>query len=151
MATPIDFGILLGLAYTSFVDELHEELAARGFDDLGSAYGYVFRALASAPMRPSQLAERLGITNQGAFKVLEEMQSRGYVERAPDPDDGRATLIRLARRGRDALASARRFHRRYERRLAAEIGKNQAKELRRLLERLAKAPADPKQLRLRLP
>ena len=151
MATPIDFGILLGLAYTSFVGELHEELAARGFHDLGSAYGYVFRALSTGPMRPSQLAERLGVTNQGAFKILEEMQARGYVERAPDPDDGRATLIRLARRGRDALASARRFHRRYERRLSAEIGKGQARELRRLLERLARAPADPRQLPLRLP
>ncbi len=151
MATPIDFGILLGLAYTRFVDELHEELAARGFDDLGSAFGYVFRALSTGPMRPSQLAEHLGITNQGAFKVLEEMHSRGYVERAPDPEDGRATLLRLSRRGRDALASARRFHRRYERRLSAELGKNQARELRLLLERLAKAPADPKLVRLRLP
>jgi DNA-binding MarR family transcriptional regulator len=65
------------------------------------------------------------------------MERRGYVERRPDPDDGRARLLHLSGRGRAALATARRFHRAYERRLAREHGREAVANLRRLLEGIA--------------
>ena len=42
----IDLGILMGLAYQAFTDQLRARLGELGFDDLGGAYGHVFRALA---------------------------------------------------------------------------------------------------------
>ena len=39
LSTDTDIGILLGLAYAGFVDELRADLAARGFADLGPSYG----------------------------------------------------------------------------------------------------------------
>jgi hypothetical protein len=96
MSSRADFGILLGLAFQTFSDELRQSLHARGFDDLGRSYGYFFRALADGPLRLHELSPGLGITNQGAMKIVDEMADRGYLERRPDPEDGRAKLISLA-------------------------------------------------------
>ena len=104
---PIYFGILLGLAYQSFTDLLRASLAQQGFDDLGGAYGYVFRALADDEPSQRELAGRLGITDQGMAKILAEMVERRYVERHPDPKDSRVKRLGLGARGRAALAAAR--------------------------------------------
>jgi len=134
MENGADFGILLGLSFQTFSDELRAELASSGFDDLGGAYGYVFRALSQEPLHLNELAERLGMTAQGASKIVSEMEARKYVERRPDPEDGRAKRLRLTARGRAALGFARKFHAQYERRLSAEVGERQVATLRRVLE-----------------
>ena len=112
----IDFGILLGLAFRVFVDEMHADLAARGFDDLGRSYGYVFRVLGDGDRSLSELAALLGMTLPGAGKIVDEMERRRYVERKPDRVDRRVKHIALSRRGRAALAAARAFHRDFEER-----------------------------------
>jgi DNA-binding MarR family transcriptional regulator len=126
MTSEIDFGILLGLSYQAFVDELRAALHARGFTDLGPSYGYVFRALGAEALHLRALAGRLGMTDQGAGKIVDE--------RHADPDDGRIKRLRLATRGRAALAAARRFHRLYERRLAERLGSREVAITRRILE-----------------
>ncbi|MBB5873881.1 DNA-binding MarR family transcriptional regulator [Allocatelliglobosispora scoriae] len=138
-AQPIDLGILLGLAYQEFVRELRVAHEEAGFTDVGRSDGVVFRAIAGRPMTVSDLAVRLQITKQGAAQIIEEMEARGYVERHPDPSDGRARLVHLAERGRAALASARAFHRSYEERLAAAHGKAAVATLRGLLAEIAGA------------
>ncbi|HEV8550835.1 MAG TPA: helix-turn-helix domain-containing protein [Polyangiaceae bacterium] len=135
-APAADFGILLGLAFQTFTDELRAHLADAGFDDLGSAYGYVFRALSDEELHLTELAARLGMTDPGAVKIVHEMEKRGYVERRPDPDDARAKRLRLAARGRAALAAARRFHAAFERRLAKATAPHQVETTRRTLELL---------------
>jgi DNA-binding MarR family transcriptional regulator len=127
----IDFGILLGLAFRAFVNEMHADLVARGFDDLGRSYGYVFRVLGDGDRSLSELAALLGMTLPGAGKIVDEMERRGYVERRPDRVDRRVKHIALSRRGRDALTAARAFHRTFEGRLTY------SSRLRRGLERLA--------------
>lgn len=112
-----DLGLLLARAYQEFVRQLRADLAGRGFDDLGRSDGFVFRALDGRPMTVSALAGRLEVTKQAAGQIVEDMESRGYLRRRPDPGDARARLVELAPRGRAALAAARAFHRRYERRL----------------------------------
>ena len=128
-----DFGILLGLAYQAFVDELNAHMAESGFADLGRAFGYVFRALLDDSPTTSELAGRLRITPQGAAKIVEEMVAVGYVERRSDPADRRAKRLRLTDRGRRAVATARRFHAEYERRLAVAHGAERVAVVRELL------------------
>jgi DNA-binding MarR family transcriptional regulator len=132
-----DLGILVGLAYQSFVEQLRAYLAEQGFDDLGRSDGYVFRALDRAPMTTSALAALLRISKQGAGQIVDDMQRRGLIERRPDPADARARLLYLAPRGRRALNAARRFHRRYERSLAARVGTAQVDTLRVVLTAMA--------------
>lgn len=145
-STRLDFGILLMLASQEFVIELRAALAEQGFDDQGRSDGYVFRALAATPMTTSELADRLEISKQGAGQIVEDMERRGYVERRPDPTDGRARLLHLSERGRAALAAARRFHQRYERALISRHGKEAVATLRELLVAMAgeEQAADPR-------
>ncbi|HQX59233.1 MAG: MarR family transcriptional regulator [Rhodoferax sp.] len=134
MTSPVDFGVLLGLAYQVFVDELQIDLRVRGFDDIGTAYGYVFRALDAEELHLRQLAERLGMSDQGAAKIVNEMEQRGYLERHPDPVDGRIKKLRLSSRGAKALATARRFHAAYVRRLGKSLSEDDLAATRRVLE-----------------
>jgi len=132
-----DLGILLALAYQEFVTELRQDLAERGFDDLARSSGYVFRALDAEPLTTSALADRLGVSKQGAGQLVDEMTRRGYVSSRPDPSDGRARLLELSERGRAALAAARAFHRSYEQRLARRHGRAHVDDLRAMLTAMA--------------
>ena len=139
---PIDLGILLGLAYQGFVDRLRAELERQGFDDLGGAYGYVFRALADEQPSQRELARRLGITDQGMAKIIAEMVERRYVARRPDPDDSRVNRLSLDTRGQAALRAARRFHAAFERELARDLGAPAVRRLRQILDRIAHRAGD---------
>jgi DNA-binding MarR family transcriptional regulator len=146
----LDFGILLGLAYQSFTDLLRASLAKHGFQDLGGAYGYVFRALADEQPSQRELARRLGITDQGMAKIVTEMVERGYVERRADPEDSRVKRLRLGARGRAALSAARRFHAFFERQLSAQLGESAVRKLRQGLHQIAEHGADPEVAHARL-
>lgn len=129
----MDFGILLGLAYHSFVEELHQHLTAAGFTDIGSSFGYLFRVLDQRDLTATQLGEHLQITTQGAAKIIDDMVAAGYVERRPDPSDRRAKRLHLAPRGRAALETVRAFHHTYEQRLAETFGPEALNVVRQVL------------------
>lgn len=133
----LDFGILLHLAFAGFKQALHARMAADGYDDLGPSFGFVFRALGEGPLNLRAVAERLSISPQGALKIIDDMVAKRYVERRADPADKRVTLLALAPRGDKALATARRFHRRYEAELARRLGMRRMAEARAVLEALA--------------
>jgi DNA-binding MarR family transcriptional regulator len=135
--TEPDLGILLALAFQEFVTELRQDLGERGFDDLARSSGYVFRALDAEPLTTSALADRLGVSKQGAGQLVDEMTRRGYLTSRPDPSDGRARLLQLSERGRAALAAARAFHRSYEQRLARRHGRAHVDDLRAMLTAMA--------------
>lgn len=142
-----DLGILMALAYGAFVAELRADMAAAGYAELDRSFGYVVRQLADGPLTLRELADRLGITPPGALKIVDGMEADGYLERTPDPDDGRAKRLRLTRRGRAALARARDFHRRFEARLAQELGRGKAAAFRAVLEAIVRAGGEAVTLR----
>lgn len=135
----VDFGILLHVAFARFKNGLHAHLADEGFDDLGASFGFVFRGLEEAPLKLRELAERLDITPQGALKIVDDMVAKGYVTRLADPADRRATLLALAPRGEQALAAAKRFHRRFEAKLASRLGARRVADTRAVLSALVTA------------
>jgi DNA-binding MarR family transcriptional regulator len=142
-----DLGILLAMAYQEFVRELHVDLAGRGYDDLGSSDGFVFRALGRHPMTVSALAVRLEVTKQGAGQIIDDMERRGYVVRTPHPNDARAKLVDLSARGRGALAAAHAFHQRREAGLVRQHGPRALDTLRAVLTTLSggvRELADPR-------
>jgi hypothetical protein len=98
-----DFGILLGLAYQRFVDELGAHLSQAGFAGVGGSFGYVLRALAQQPLTTSQLAARrfhrnfeqdlaaeLGPRRAGTLRAA----LSGIVEREPGVVERRTRLLR---------------------------------------------------------
>ena len=57
----------------------------------------------AGPLRPSDVAERLGIVARSATDSISGLVSAGYVERRTDPADGRAHLLALSASGQAAL------------------------------------------------
>lgn len=50
-------------------------------------------------LKASEIQSALGFTAGGVTRRLDSMTARGLVERLPDPDDGRAWLVRLTSAG----------------------------------------------------
>ena len=137
--SPHDIGVVLTLALDAFKQRLHAHLADAGYDDLGPSFGFVFRSLADGPLSLVALADRLGLTSQGALKIAAEMERRGSIERQNDVEDRRVRHLVLSSRGRAALREARRFHASVERELARTHGAAHVAAARLVLESLAGA------------
>jgi DNA-binding MarR family transcriptional regulator len=56
-------------------------------------------------MRLKDLSDHLRIAPRSATEVVDDIEQRGLVERRPDPDDRRATLVALTRAGTDAATA----------------------------------------------
>lgn len=82
-------------------------MVAAGFADVRPAHGYVFQHLIKGPIRVTELAQRLGMTAQGASKQVIEMERLGYVARRGDPDDQRNRFVALTDRGWAAINAGR--------------------------------------------
>jgi DNA-binding MarR family transcriptional regulator len=65
-------------------------IAGAGFADLRPAHGFVFQHLVRGPIAISELARLLGMTAQGASKLVIELEGLGYVCRQTDPADLRS-------------------------------------------------------------
>ena len=88
------------------IDELHRRLAQRGHPDVRPAHGYAFQAIGAAGTTAGELGQRLGVTKQAAGQMVDDLIRLGYVERGPDPSDGRRRLVTLTPRGFDCLRAS---------------------------------------------
>jgi DNA-binding MarR family transcriptional regulator len=59
------------------------------------------------PVRLGALSEHLRIAPRSATEVVDALETRGLVERHPDPADRRATLVALTPRGEEVAAAIR--------------------------------------------
>jgi DNA-binding MarR family transcriptional regulator len=96
--------------------------------------------------RLTDLAERARMTKQSVGEVASDLEQRGYVERVPDPSDGRAKIIRLTERGHAAQALGVGLINEIEQEWAEQFGAERVAALRDALEaiigeRLAGVPA----------
>lgn len=93
---------LLGTAFDVFSDELERRLAETEYNDIRISHGCVFGTIDPDGSRLTDLAHRARMTKQSVGEVTSDLEQRGYVERVPDPSDGRAKIIRLTERGHAA-------------------------------------------------
>lgn len=130
--------MLLSLAGVVFVDALHQQMAADGFDSYTVRSGWVLRTLGEESLSLRELAERMGLSSPGTLKAIEPMLQAGYLERAQGPADRRVRTVQVTERGRAALARAAAFHAEFEESLTAAVGAADAEATRRGLEALVR-------------
>ncbi len=94
----------------------------------------VVRVLSGGALRVGDLAERLGVAARSATQFVDELESEGFVVRAPDPTDRRATLVELTPLGHRALASLQRAWSDEADRLVRRLSPADQVELNRLLQ-----------------
>lgn len=95
-----------------------------------------------AGVRLRDLAERLRIAPRSATDVVDQLESRGLVERAADPADRRAVRIRLTDAGRGLLRRVHGARRTEAADFFAVLAPADRAELARLLARVAADPAE---------
>jgi len=127
-------GALLRLSYESMQREVYGALAERGFPEIRPAHSAVFRHIAPGGSRLTGLAERAGMTKQSMAYLVESLQQAGLLHSLPDPNDGRARIVRLTPRGEAALETLLALSVEAEARIAGRVGTRRAAELRRTLE-----------------
>ena len=85
---------------------VHEELlraAGVRLDRAGVALLYKFRLFADTPFRVTSLATLLGVDAPTVTRKVQQLERLGYVARDADPEDGRASLIRITSSGQETL------------------------------------------------
>lgn len=100
------------------------------------------RAGVDSPLTPTELARRQMMTSGGMTAALDRLERRGLVERVPNPNDRRGSLVRLTDEGRDAIEAAVDLQADVERRLVDPLSAKEVDQLVGLLRRLLLA-ADP--------
>lgn len=115
---------------------VNEGLARSGFEDFRPAHGTIGQHIADQGSRVTELARLAQVSKPTVVYLVDDLERLGYVERIPDPDDGRAKLVRLTERGARAQREARRIIARIERDWSRALGERDFAVLRSLLERL---------------
>src|SRR6478735_8905367 len=99
---------LTRITYLSTRARQHDRLMTLAGVPLDRAAVALLRQVAdSEPLRPGELAQRLGVEASHVTRTVQQLQKSGYVTRVPDPHDGRAQRIELPEAGQQAMARIR--------------------------------------------
>jgi DNA-binding MarR family transcriptional regulator len=87
-------------------------------------------------MRLSELSEHLHIAARSTTEVVDALETRGLVERRPDPDDRRATLAVLTEHGTSVLDAIRAARGTEAQRAFGRLSQTDRAHLARILRKL---------------
>jgi DNA-binding MarR family transcriptional regulator len=101
-----EVGILLFIANRALEQRAFDAVVDAGFTDITLAQARVAARVGPEGTRVTELAEQARVTKQSAAFLVEQLEAAGYVQRGPDPTDGRARLVRLTPRARQVAQVA---------------------------------------------
>ena len=110
-------------------------LDAPSFDVLAT----LLRSGAPYRIAPLELAREAMISTSAVAQRLNKLESRGFVTREANPDDGRGTLVSLTGTGKDLIESALPDHLETERAITAVLSIDEQALLGLLLQRISTA------------
>jgi len=123
-----------------------------GFTDITQAHNAIFASLPSDGARAADMAIRAGITRQSMGELIRDMTRMGVLETIPDPDDGRAKIVRFTDYGMTVAQAGRNRIIELEEICRAEFGAEDWETTRKVLARVREmlepeGPIDPAQVR----
>ena len=101
-----NIGVLLQQLARDFERRARTTLRSRGHTDLLPSHQVVFANVGRNGSRLTVLAHQAGMTKQAMGQIVDDLEKLGYVERRPDPEDGRAKLVRFTPAGLDFVCDA---------------------------------------------
>ena len=88
-----------GIQMTLYRNIIFEKLGVNGTDM--ECLGFLLSKRISTP---TELAKYTGLSSGATTAMLDRLEKGGFIERRPNPDDRRGTLIVLAKSGADRVA-----------------------------------------------
>src|SRR5262249_39498984 len=125
-------GALLRVPAQAIHRRIITELNAAGFEELRVPHMAVLQFPGPDGVRPGLIAERAGMSKQAANQLLRSLEGLGYLSRSDAPDEGRARMVRLTKRGRAAYAKIHEILRDIEREWSTELGPKDFAQLKGL-------------------
>lgn len=134
---------LLRTAYNALAARVYASVVSgTEFDDLRPSHGNVLEQLElENGLRLTDMAVRAGITAPSMGELVDDLESKGYLERRPDPVDRRAKRIYLTERGLKNTGLGKRAQADVENYLAELLGEQRYHLLRGILEDIIAAEA----------
>jgi DNA-binding MarR family transcriptional regulator len=131
-------GALLRIAHQVSTERFAAWLEASEFKDVQPAHSAVIQPLWDEPggLRITALARGARMTKQSMSALVDQLEKGKYVERIDDPDDARATRVRLTAKGQGYAKAVRAFGRDFEAEWAARIGAGRLAALKETLDLL---------------
>lgn len=147
MTRDLSVPLLMAIAARAAENRIFAAVQAAGHTDITLAQARLAAGIDPDGTRLSVLAERAQIAKQTATALVDRLEASGYVERVPDPDDGRARLVRLTERALAEAPVARAEEQRIEQEWEAHLGPGRMRALREALTMLREitdpwAPSD---------
>lgn len=135
MTDDMHVATLMFIAYRSAETRI---LAAsrRAGVDITLAQARIAARIDPAGTRLTDLAEQAQVTKPTATHLVDVLERAGFVERADDPTDGRAKLVRFTRSGRKVLQAARAEEDQITAEWTRHLGERQMRQLREALDML---------------
>ena len=131
-----NLGTLLRDPALALNELVSEGLAERGFPELRPAHGTIGQHIADDGSRVTELAQLAQVSKPTVVYLVNDLENLGYVERLPDPADGRAKLVCLTERGASAQEAAREIVTQIEGDWGKLLGQRDFAMLRGVLQRL---------------
>ena len=131
MADELPTSVLMFIAQRYAEGRIYDAIRAAGYADFTIAQLRLAARIDPQGTRPSVLADRAHVAKQTATALVDSLERSGYVERVPDPLDGRARLVRLPLGGRELIPIARANEQAIEQEWAAYLGPRRMRQLRR--------------------
>ena len=132
----LNIGLLLFIPYRWLENRVFAALAEAGFTDLTTAQMRIVQRIGPRGSRLTDLAEQAQVTKQTAGYLVDQLERAGWVERVPDPTDGRARLVRLTSRAQRAIPVAAKAVSEVTAEWQAHLGGRRMEQLRRTLTSL---------------
>lgn len=126
-------GALLRLPAQAIHRRIIEGLNGAGFRDLRLPHMGVLQYPGPDGYRPSELAERAGMSKQAMNQLLQSLERLGYVRRKDADGDGRARIVRFTKRGHAAWAKVYEILREIEDEWRSTLGHRDFDRLKELL------------------
>ena len=136
MSRELPTSLLMFIAARAAADRIFRAVQDGGFDDMTFAQSRLMMGIDTEGTRLSVLADRAQIAKQTATALVDKLERAGYVERVPDPSDGRARLVRMTPRAEAVVPVARAEEDRIEAEWRAHLGAERMTQLRRALTAL---------------
>ncbi len=117
---------------------MHDRLMqATGMNLERAAYVVVSRLGDIGAMRLSDLAANLGLDISTVSRHVAQLERDGFIDRQPDPSDGRSTILEVTSKGEQALERVRKARRKGLAKLLSTWSPDDLGHLSRSLDRLA--------------
>jgi DNA-binding MarR family transcriptional regulator len=132
----LNVSVLMFIAYRSAENRIIDAVRGAGYTDFTVAQARIAARIGPNGTRLSDLAEQAQVAKQTATVLVDRLERAGYVQRAPDPTDARARLVRIAARGAELIPIARAEEARIEAEWTEHLGRRRMSQLRGALTAL---------------